>query len=208
MLIPEQSLDLDFRRLRSSIAVTTAPTVEPVSVAEAKEAARVESSAYDDRFRRWIKFAREMVEADAARALQTQTCKLYIDRFPAKEIEIHNPPVQSITSVQYVDSAGVTQTVAAGDYQTDLVAEPCLILPVFGEVWPVAKSGTLQAVIVTYMAGYASVVLCPSIAKEAILLLVKDWWEGGTVGMVGSEVKRAYDDLVMKLRWGGFAGCR
>ena len=52
------------------------------------------------------------------RALLTQTWDMYLDEFPcAGEIIIPLSPLQSVTSVSYVDQHGATQTWASANYR-------------------------------------------------------------------------------------------
>lgn len=77
------------------------------------------------------------------------------DSFPC-EFRLSKNPVSSVTSVQYVDTAGVTQTLVADtDYTVDIYSKPCRIVPAYNKTWP-STYGHINDVVVTYVAGYGS----------------------------------------------------
>ena len=59
-----------------------------------------------------------------------------------------------MTSIQYVDDAGDTQTLSTSLYQVDTKSQPGRIIPAYGESWPTVRSDTLNAVTVNFVAGY------------------------------------------------------
>jgi uncharacterized phiE125 gp8 family phage protein len=181
-----------------TIEVSAAATLDPVSLDEAKEACDYEGDDRDGQFRAWIKTATEAVEHDCERALCTQTCKLYLPCFPC-EIEIPKPPVASITSITYTDTAGTTQTLATSVYQSNLKRTPPRIREAYSQQWPQTRDETENAVTVTFVAGYGEPKDVPFQAKEAVLLMVKRHYEGCT-GDAMSE-SPIYRGLVGRLRW-------
>ena len=100
----------------------------------------------------------EEAEAYTQRSLITQTWECRLDRFPTDadggpSIRLWHGPVQSISSVRYVDTLGATQTLSGALYTTDLGLEPGFVLPAVDTSWP----DTLEcanAVTVTFVAGY------------------------------------------------------
>ncbi len=164
-------------------------TAEPVSLAEAKMHLRVDddSTSEDALILALVRAAREWVENYCRRSLVSRTITLRMDCFPG-EILLPRGPVSSVTSVQYVDADGATQTVTASDYQTDLYSVVARILPVLGVVWPQVKNGAVNSVIVTYVAGYATATELPRSIKAAMLLIVGHLFEHreqvGPAGMV------------------------
>lgn len=182
------------------IVVTTPPTAEPVTLEEARLHLRVSDDSEDEQLDGLIKAAREYVETRIDRALMTQTIRLSLDRFPAYEIRLPKPPLQSVTSVQYIDGAGATQTVSASDYRVDTYTEPGRIEPV--TVWPVADA-RVAAVRVTYVAGFTSAALVPQTIKQAMLLLMTHWYENrSAVGRPGGPVELAVASL-LGMNWSG-----
>jgi uncharacterized phiE125 gp8 family phage protein len=70
------------------LKVITAPTVEPVTLTEAKLHQRVDLSADDDLITMWITSIREHAEHLTERTLAPATYLLYLDAFPCDGIEI------------------------------------------------------------------------------------------------------------------------
>lgn len=157
--------------------LVTPPTVEPVSLDEAKEHLRVLSDDTDAEIESMIVAARQMVESGESwsleRSLITTTWRVVLDRFP-KCIELPRPPLISVSSITYVDTNGTTQTLSPSLYQVDSHNEPGRIVPAYGQVWPVTRD-QINAVTVTYTAGYgATAASVPMGIKQAILLCLGD----------------------------------
>ena len=92
--------------------VSTAPSSEPITLAEAKLYLRVDTTADDALITALITAARETVERYTSRALVTQTITQVLDCFPGFGFRLAVHPVQSITSITYKDSNGSDQTLA------------------------------------------------------------------------------------------------
>lgn len=147
--------------------LVTPPAVEPVSLAEAKEWARVTGADDDDLVETLIAAARRHVEELTGRALITQTWDTFLPAFPC-EILLR-PRVQSVTTVKYIDPATGTQlTLASSEYTVDLKAEPGRIVPAYGKSWPSTRC-VPNAVEVRHVCGYGND--AESIAQEAEDLL-------------------------------------
>lgn len=178
------------------LEVSTTPTLEPVSLEDAKVFINYTDDDQDTLISSLITAAREEVERETQLALIQQTLKLYLDDFPAWEIELRKPPVSSLTSVAYTDSDGTSQTVSSANYQTDLKSYPARLWPAYGKVWPTdVKEDTVNAVTVTFVAGYgATPSSVPERAKLAVMLRVRAMFDGCDSGM-------QYRSLVDSLSW-------
>lgn len=132
-----------------------APTVEPITVAEAKLHQRIDVADDDALVSMWITAIREHAEHLTGRTLAPTTWCLYLDEFSTDGIEIPGGPVTGITSVQYVDAAGDLQTLASTEYALDDAQEPSWLLPADGVSWPATRD-VANAVRVTFTAGYAA----------------------------------------------------
>lgn len=153
------------------LKLITGPTEEPVTLAEAKAHLRIEHNDLDSLITAQITSARLQVESITARALITQTWEQTWDwGFPCT-ITLDKNPVQSITSVTYIDTAGVTQTVGVSDYTYDLNAPRALIYPAYGMYWPTAR-GERNAVTVRFVAGFGAASAVPEDIKTAIKLML------------------------------------
>ena len=124
-----------------------------------------------------ITSARQHAEAILKRFLITQTVDLYLDSFPAWEINL--PPLQSVTSITYVDDAGATQTVSSNDYIVDATSAsvmPSRITPAYDKTWPTTRN-QINAVRVRFVAGYGAASAVPKCVKNWILMRVKTLYE-------------------------------
>lgn len=143
---------------------------EPITLADAKLHLRVDLSTDDDLITALIKAAREQCEHETGRALAPQTLRLSLDKFPDDGIELPMPPVTSVTSIEYVDTAGNPQTLSGSDYYLDDEQEPSWIVPAYGLDWP-GTNDEANAVVVTYVAGYTD---CPELLRAWMLLRIGD----------------------------------
>ncbi len=186
---------------------TVEPATEPITLAEARAHLRVDDTTENDYITALITVAREHVESLTDRQLITATYALRLDDFPRRSCDIIRPPrprLIAVSSITYVDTAGDTQTLAAADYQVDAVSEPCRILPAYGLTWPSTRS-QLNAVTITYTAGYGAAAVVPKAIKQAILMLVAHWFENRepvVVGTITSEVPMTVKALLGPYRVG------
>ena len=90
-------------------------------------------------------------------------------------IHIPNPPLQSITFVQYWDFQGNLDTVDSSLYNTSL-GTPARIQPAYSKVWPIARP-TIDAVQITFVCGYGTAPSSvPANVIAVILMLVNHWY--------------------------------
>lgn len=181
-----------------SLAVTSEPAIEPVSVDEAKRNCDEDGNSRDIDFASWITEARKKVERDCRRSLITQTLALKLDEWPSCDfIELHQPPAISVSSIQYTDTAGATQTWSSG-WSLDADRIPGVVFLDYGESFPTTRTQR-NAITVTYTAGYGTTAAdVPTAAKSAIKLLVKQRYDEPESGAepVG------YGALISTLQWG------
>ena len=171
------------------LKIITPPTEEQISLVEARLHLRLDDDADspaahpdDTLVAVLITAARQHCEEWTRRALGTQTVELALDAFPSAEIELPLAPIQSITSVKYVDANEVEQTIAANQYVLDDFQEPGWLLPATDAVWP-TPAAVINAVKVRYVAGYSlpndSPVSnpLPAAIKAAMLLVLGHLYE-------------------------------
>lgn len=138
-----------------ALRLITAPTALPVSLADAKLHLKVDHDADDALITLMLKAAARSAEQELNRALMSQTWELRLDAFPAAEIELPMPRVQSISSVAYTDAAGAEQTLAGSAYTLDPDVLPGWLLPALGTTWPDTRDQA-NAVRITFVAGYGN----------------------------------------------------
>lgn len=164
-----------------SLTVTSAPSVEPISTAEAKEYLRIDTSdtSQDNILAIEIKAVRQRFEEYLQRTLITTTLSYEMNAHDMRNpIEIPRPPVQSITSLTTYDEASGSETstvVANTKYQ--LVNKAILVER--NEGWDVNRryrAGTL-----VYVAGYgdASTDVPQDIVMAMLELLALRWERRG-----------------------------
>ncbi len=136
-----------------AIRLITPPAAEPVTLTEAKEHLRVDHTADDTLISAMIAASRGYCEEWTARAFVTQTWELVIDDFPAVEIMIPRPPLQSVTSIKFDDGNGIEQTVGTLDYAVDNVSQPGWVVPSTSG-WPTDVWDGINSVRIRYVAGY------------------------------------------------------
>lgn len=150
----------------------TGPAEEPVTLEETKTFLHVDHAAEDDLIDALIRQMRQRCEKVSWRALVTQTWKLTLEDWPwvgeYRLIKPHVAPVQSVTSITYLDPVdGTTKTLAADQYLLDATSEPATIEEAFGVTWPVVRCQA-ASIAVTFVAGYGTAEAVPDDIKEAI----------------------------------------
>ena len=193
--------------IKQSDRASVEPTSEPVTIAEARRQCDLDANYFDEQLQQLIKVARRKVEHDTRRSLITQTRVLKFASFPSEiAIELQRPPVQSVTSVQYVDNAGSTQTFRSALSSLDANHNPPLVLLDYNQTWPSSR-GYHNDGIITYVAGYGTASSVPENAKQAVLLLVRNWFDNSSpvlVGTVATDMPLSYRSLIQDLHWGQY----
>jgi uncharacterized phiE125 gp8 family phage protein len=180
------------------------PTVEPVSLAQAKAQLRVDFSDDDALIDALITAAREMCEQKMNRAIFNQSYVLSLDQFnygdwrstipmerrnplrfsalwESMALRLPMPRLVSVTSITYLDVTGTQQTLDPTTYNADATSEPARIVPAINLTWPTTDYYIPGSVKVTYVTGSygdgVTVNTCPASIKQAILLLVGHLYE-------------------------------
>lgn len=185
--------------------LVTAPTSEPITLAQAKEQARITHDSEDDLLLSYIATAREQGELYMGRGFLTQTWKLTLDEFAEIIWLPMAAPLQSVTSVQYYDSDGTLQTLASSYYVVDTTSQPGRIVRAANMSWPSTHPDRLSGrVVITYIVGWATEEAVPSRIKQGIKLYVTALdadRSGDTVEFERSEqaAKRCWSDRVVWL---------
>lgn len=134
-----------------------------------------------------ITVARQTVEDRTGRSLCTQTWQLRLDDWPSGDrIILPRPPLQSVTSVTYVEDDGTSSTFASASYDVLYsgsvpIVTPCVpsgeLVLASGYSWPSTALRTAAPITVEYVAGYGVASAVPLPIKQALLLLVGHWFE-------------------------------
>lgn len=105
------------------------------------------------------------------RSVGGQTLELALDAFPDGPISLPKGPLQSVTSVRYVNAAGTTTTLLNTLYAIDDYGFEAWLIAKFGTAWPDTE-GSANCVKVRYVAGSVD----PTV-KSAILLIIGHLYE-------------------------------
>ena len=141
------------RRPIPSFVLKTPPAIEPIGIDEVKAHSRIDLNEDDLLIQRQILAVRQMIERIYDIAIITQTWTMYLDWLPADCIEIFKRPLQSVTSVKYIDPDGATQTIPNNLYMVDLNSRPPRIVKLQNASWPYVEPRP-AAVAVEFVAGY------------------------------------------------------
>ena len=172
--------------MRTYLEKTTAATGYPVAVSDVKTHCRIVGSAEDTYIQSLIRTAEEYAESYTGRALLTSTFKLYLDQFPSV-IAVPKSPMVSLTSVKYIDTDGVEQTLAGSEYKLHKLERP-FIVEAYGKSWPSTRED-MQAVTVEFTAGYGDAASdIPEGFRHALLFHVAHLFENREPELLGSIV--------------------
>lgn len=184
-----------------TLYLDTAATEQPINLDDVKKHTIIEITDDDALVESLIVAAVQYAENYTRRALMTQTWKLKLDSFPSL-IKLYKNPVQSVSSIQYVDTDGNTQTESSSIYTVDTDAEPALIYEAYNQVWSSTRD-IRNAVTITFVAGYATVDDVPQQIKQALYMLIAHWYknrEDSIVGAVPATVAFSVDALLAPYR--------
>lgn len=168
------------------LSLYAAPAIEPVTVEEAKAHCRISVNDEDALLTRLIKVGRSMVEERTQRALITQTWDAKYDAWPCVGLggafELPLAPLQSVTSITYVDTDGTTQTWDSASYQVSAPSGPIAdrgrVALAYGYYFPVLRTLTLDAVRIRFVCGYGTAASSvPEDLRTAILFLVHEMYD-------------------------------
>lgn len=158
-----------------AVTYVTTAVEHPVSVEDVKLHARVDGHDEDESIDVYVAAATRAGQKRIDRQFCTATLRLDLDEFPIAtrhnpraSIRIPRPPLQSVTSVSYIDTNGTTTTLSSTDYIVDTTSEPGRIMPRYGDTWPVPRE-QINAVSVVYVAGYGEASDVPATVKQWIM---------------------------------------
>lgn len=186
------------------VKITTQPTAEPVTLTEARDYLNLTHTADDALLTSLIEDARRWTELHAQRTWMTTVYEGASRYFPrgvllpwgsdglrvADEFfELPRGPVQSITSITYLDTAGTRQTLASTVYELNTNHFPARLELQYDQDWP-DTADHWSAVLVTWVAGYASADDVPESVKSAIKMLVHHYYDDRNPEAIKSAANR------------------
>ncbi len=148
--------------------------------------------------------ARQYCEMFSRRAYITQTITGKLDRFAnppfhfRNMIILPNPDLQTVSSVKYIDIAGVQQTLDASVYDVDTTSTPGRITLAYNQSWPSIR-GEHHAVEIIFVTGYGDAATdVPDRIIAAIKLMAAHLYENreATSGFNVNELPLAVESLL------------
>jgi uncharacterized phiE125 gp8 family phage protein len=192
------------------------PSVEPVTLAEAKAHLRVDASDDDAYILGLITTAREWCEEYLDRTLVSTQWVMRLDKFPddgTMDVELPRPPIVSsgtatAVSVTYTAENGGTQSWSSASYRVDRASTPGVVRTLDGQTWPPHLQDD-NAVTVTWWGGYGpSGSSVPAAIRHAILMLVGHWYDGSRSGVlngsISKEIEFGVSSLLDSQKWGTY----
>ncbi len=168
---------------------TVAPSTEPITKAEAKIHLRipvgvtVDDSYVEDQL---IPAATVWVENETQTQLITATWQYTLDWFPGWEIDVPRPRLIGVSSLTYSATDGTSTTLTENtDFRVDTNKRPGRLTPDFGKSWPVTRD-IMEAVTLTYTAGFGAASAVPVTIKQAMFFLIGHWYTNRTQVVVGT----------------------
>lgn len=163
---------------------TTPPDKEPVALEELKTLLRIDDCDCDVELIDLIKIARTYIEEAYWLQLITAEWEWKLDQFE-DVMYVPRSPLQE-AEIEYVDPAGVTQTLDPSAYELDTAAMPGRIRLAYGQSWPATRCQP-GSITLTLTNGFGdSREDVPPTIRRAVLMVAAHLYEnrGGCAGDV------------------------
>jgi uncharacterized phiE125 gp8 family phage protein len=183
-----------------SLKLKTAPLIEPVSLDEAKLHLRIDTDDEDTLIASYITAAREYCEGFQNRTYINTVYELWLDEFPSDdEIELPNPPLVSVTSVDVYDTSNTkTADTTLTNYYVDSYSNPGRLCLAYNCSWPSTTLREHNGICITFTAGFGTAASStPQVVKQSILLLIGDYYAFREAGKASEQTLEA----VYRLLW-------
>lgn len=159
-----------------TIKIITPPSIEPITLQEAKHHLRVDGNDDDILISSLIKQAREWCEYYQNRKYITQTLELVLDTFAQGNAIIFNScsPIQKVESIKYYDKNKQEYIFDESSYIADIDGFVGRVVLNKGKHWPIIELQSANAVKVRITAGYGDTAdKIPETVKWAMILQMK-----------------------------------
>jgi uncharacterized phiE125 gp8 family phage protein len=185
-----------------SLVRVVQPTVEPVSLAEAKMHCRVDTETDDIYIQALISTARQYVEDIQDITICSSVWEVKYDLFPVWAIVLPRMPLQASQpiTITYRSGDGTYSTLSSAnsDFQVDGSVLPGRVYPQWARAWP-ATRGDENSVTIRYSAGYGEGGRdAPPTLRHLMMLLVAHWYESRQPAVSGTSmpVPHTFDTLL------------
>lgn len=155
------------------LQLTTPPSLEPISLVEAKAHLKIDTTDEDTLIAALIAAARTRAEWHTGRAFLTQSWTQWLDEWPQTNcVEIALPPLQNLTEIRFYRADDTAVILDASSYQVDAASAPARV-SLKPTTLPPLNPRPLNAVAIDFTAGYGDEADdVPAPLREAILELV------------------------------------
>lgn len=177
--------------MQLNLTVTTPAASPALTLEDLREQLRIDLQDDDEWLRECLDVVTDQLEAYLGLSFIQKTYRWVLDGFgcPRSDTDdfwfgdypsgskseltlvLPRSPLVSVSSIQYLDTSNVLQTLSSAAYQVDTLRSPARIKPAYGYIWP--QTGTdFNAVRIAFVAGYgASTALIPPRIRHALRML-------------------------------------
>jgi len=161
-----------------SLESVAPPAAEPVTLAEMKAHARIDTDADDALIGSLVTAARQWAEQYTGRAFITQTWRMWRDNSPdGYFFTLPKPPLVSVTEFRIMDDGGEGEVWPEQNYFVDKYHEPGRLALRSGSAWP-AERRFVNNYAIEFTAGYGNAAEdVPEAIRLAIKQLAAHWYE-------------------------------
>jgi hypothetical protein len=207
----------------SGLILTSPPSIEPLTLAEAKAFLRVDTTDDDSLITSLIVAARQFCENYTKRAFITRTYDLWLDQAPnsnsewwdgvrdgalsclysmPSKISLPMPPFKSLTSITTYDLSDASSSFDITNLISDTASVPGRIILKYGQIWP-SNLRYAQCMDIRYTAGYGDAASdVPNALIQAIKIMTAHMYENRTPFDLGraAEVPLSIESLLTPYR--------
>jgi uncharacterized phiE125 gp8 family phage protein len=172
------------------LTVVTAAASEPVTYDDLAAEMRIDETDDQSQVTTYGIGARVYLEKSKRLTAISTTYDVSFDEFDPYGIKLPTRPVTSVTSVKYIDTLGVLQTLDPSQWVVDAKSVWTRVKSAPGKYWPQTLIGQPNAVTIRFVAGYADASHCDDLVKLAIRKLAYHWYENRETIALGKAVEK------------------
>lgn len=185
------------------LVLKTAPLTYPVTLNEAKAHLNILSADDDTLISFLIGVATEQAEEITTLQLMRSTYEMTMDILPDR-FELKKPPLHAVEKIEYIpDGSAAYALLDPSMYMVDATVCPGVVIRSNDATYP-AISWRVNAVRVTFTAGYADAAAVPKSIKQWMLIRIATLFEHReeiVVGVSVTPIQNNYNDyLISKYR--------
>ncbi len=169
------------------LVLTSAPAMEPVSLADVKAHLNIDASSDDVLLQSLILTSRLHIETALGLALIEQGWTLSLDRWPPAGV-VHLPlrPLLSVGAIRVLPSSGAPALLHPSTYIIDHTGWRGRLVRAFGAEWPIPGKAA-NGIEIDLVAGFgAAPGDVPAPIRQALLMLAAHWYEHRDPAEIGS----------------------